>query len=303
MTFLFINYWAWLLAALLLGVAVGWLAWSNERRDGWFVGWLRWWGIAFAIGLAVALLKWLPGRAGLYLETALWLFAAYIIGCFIGGWLRATFGANDELAATARVWAVDSAAAASAAKAASVATPPATLPGFPPPGLPFRPGDADDLLRIRGVGPRNGAALNELGVYHVRQIADWSADNAAWVGAKLGGPGRVEREDWIGQAKLLTAGGDTAYSAFVKSGVIKPGADADEPLGAADIAVVKGDITAGGVAAREAAEAEARAHEAAAVAAAAAKADADAKAAAAAALADFDARAAATKARAGRSRG
>ena len=288
MSFFLIHYWGWMLAALLLGGGVGWLAWSNEPRDGWFVGWLRWWGTAFLVGLAIALTKIIPGRAGLYVETALWLFAIYIIGCFLGGWLRA-LSPPEEIAASAPVAFRSEPAAGSApvavAEAAVPAAPP-PLPGSPPSGLSARPEDVHDLTRIRGIGPANQKALNDLGVWRYDQIADWSADNASWVSAKLGSTGRVAREDWMGQARLLAAGGDTAFSGFVKSGSIKPGADADEPLSDADIAVVNGDI-ASGFAALDKAKAEA-----------AAKAEQEAKAAAAKAMAEFDARAAAQAERA-----
>ena len=94
MLFVFANFWGWILAALVLGSFVGWVTWSYEQRESWLRTWLRWWGLAFVIGLLLVLFKALPGRAGLYLETAIWLFAVYIVGCFVGGWLRAAFGSE-----------------------------------------------------------------------------------------------------------------------------------------------------------------------------------------------------------------
>ncbi|SHE48818.1 NADH dehydrogenase subunit E [Loktanella atrilutea] len=66
-----------------------------------------------------------------------------------------------------------------------------------------RDGQADNLKRINGIGPKIEAALNDLGIYHFSQIAAWSDADAAWVEGQLKSRGRVAREDWIGQAKTL----------------------------------------------------------------------------------------------------
>ena len=68
-----------------------------------------------------------------------------------------------------------------------------------------RAGQADDLTRIRGIDPANGQSLNGLGIYHFDQIAAWSRDEITWVGTYLAFPGRIDREDWVGQAKALAA--------------------------------------------------------------------------------------------------
>ena len=79
--------------------------------------------------------------------------------------------------------------------------------GERPPALPGpRGGNADDLRRIRGIGPQNTTRLHALGIYHLDQIAAWSPAEARWVGAYLAFPGRIEREDWIGQASALASG-------------------------------------------------------------------------------------------------
>ncbi|MCE4224196.1 NADH-quinone oxidoreductase subunit NuoE [Methylobacterium sp. C25] len=61
----------------------------------------------------------------------------------------------------------------------------------------------DDLTKIKGIGPVNNRRLNDLGVWHFDQIAAWSAPEIAWVGAYLAFPGRIDREDWVGQAAVL----------------------------------------------------------------------------------------------------
>jgi NADH-quinone oxidoreductase subunit E len=73
-----------------------------------------------------------------------------------------------------------------------------------------REGIADDLRRIKGIGPQNEARLNALGVYHHAQIAAWTPEEARWVGAYLAFAGRIEREDWVGQARALVAQSGTA---------------------------------------------------------------------------------------------
>ncbi|MEM1076743.1 MAG: NADH-quinone oxidoreductase subunit NuoE [Pseudomonadota bacterium] len=67
-----------------------------------------------------------------------------------------------------------------------------------------RGGRADDLKRIKGVGPKLEAKLNEIGIYHFRQIAAWSSAHVAWADENLVGfKGRVSRDDWVKQAKSL----------------------------------------------------------------------------------------------------
>ncbi|MBF9045229.1 NADH:ubiquinone oxidoreductase, partial [Rhodobacterales bacterium HKCCE4037] len=82
-----------------------------------------------------------------------------------------------------------------------------------------RGGQADDLKRIKGVGPKLEKLCNELGFYHFDQIANWSADEVAWVDANLQGfKGRVSRDNWVEQARLLAAGGETEFSKKVDDG-------------------------------------------------------------------------------------
>ncbi len=77
-----------------------------------------------------------------------------------------------------------------------------------------RDGRPDDLKRIKGVGPKLEALLNRLGFWHFDQVAGWSDAELAWVDANLEGfKGRASRDDWVGQAKILAAGGETEFSA------------------------------------------------------------------------------------------
>lgn len=69
-----------------------------------------------------------------------------------------------------------------------------------------RGGNADDLKRINGVGPKLEGVLNELGIFHFDQVAAWTPETVAWVDNYLSFKGRIDREDWIAQAKTLAAG-------------------------------------------------------------------------------------------------
>ena len=68
-----------------------------------------------------------------------------------------------------------------------------------------RDGGADDLKKIKGIGKVNEGRLNSFGIWHFDQIAGWGDEEAEWVDNFLTFPGRIGREDWIGQAKKLAA--------------------------------------------------------------------------------------------------
>ena len=102
--------------------------------------------------------------------------------------------------------------AAAATEEAGSGTRPATLDGP-------RDGGADDLKKIKGVGPKLEELVNSMGFYHFDQIANWTADEVAWVDENLEGfKGRVSRDGWVEQAKLLASGGETEFSQRVDKG-------------------------------------------------------------------------------------
>jgi predicted flap endonuclease-1-like 5' DNA nuclease len=109
------------------------------------------------------------------------------------------------------------AAAASAAAADAVGDRPRGL-------VAARDGRADDLKRIKGIGPQNEARLNALGIWHFDQIAAWTPANSRWVGAFLAFPGRIEREHWLDQAAVLATGGMTEFAKRVDKGDLHYGA-------------------------------------------------------------------------------
>ncbi|MBE7734478.1 hypothetical protein [Devosia faecipullorum] len=73
-----------------------------------------------------------------------------------------------------------------------------------PPSLPGpRSGRADDLRKIKGIGPKTEQALNDQGIYHFDQIAGWDAVHVDWLDGRVAIKGRIRREQWIEQAVLL----------------------------------------------------------------------------------------------------
>ena len=87
MAFLVTFHWGWLLASLLLGLAMGWIA-VVHRGQGVSKMTTRWLAVLAAALVAAALARLIPGRPGYWLDLGLMMFAAYLAGCAVGSWLR-----------------------------------------------------------------------------------------------------------------------------------------------------------------------------------------------------------------------
>jgi len=83
---------------------------------------------------------------------------------------------------------------------------PAESAGTKPELMAEAPESKDDLKKIGGVGPKLEETLNKMGVYTFAQVASWSADEVQWVDDNLSFKGRIDRDDWIGQATELMNG-------------------------------------------------------------------------------------------------
>ncbi|TDT74948.1 NADH dehydrogenase subunit E [Litoreibacter halocynthiae] len=82
-----------------------------------------------------------------------------------------------------------------------------------------RAGGPDDLKLIKGVGPKLEQLLHKLGVFHFDQVSSWRKKEVEWVDENLEGfKGRVSRDEWVKQAKVLAKGGTTEFSSRVKKG-------------------------------------------------------------------------------------
>jgi len=103
--------------------------------------------------------------------------------------------------------AVKPAAKPAAAKAPKVKKPDGPLRLSAP-----RKGKADDLKEIEGIGPALEKLCHSLGFYHFDQIAGWSAADVDWVDANMKTfKGRVVRDKWIAQSKIIVSEGLDAF--------------------------------------------------------------------------------------------
>ncbi len=161
------------------------------------------------------------------IEVALLLLIAFLIGCVIGYFLRcvlfkpkATEVKNAKPAPAPAPAPAATPAVATTSKPESKPAAAASSDGRPETLDKARGGKKDNLKRIKGIGPKIEGILNKLGIYHFDQIASWDKKTIAWVDDYLSFKGRVEREEWISQAKLLAKGEETNFSKRVDKGSV-----------------------------------------------------------------------------------
>jgi predicted flap endonuclease-1-like 5' DNA nuclease len=127
-------------------------------------------------------------------------------GSAVAGGVAGAAGAVAGGVAAAGAKAADVAGAAVDTTKAGAAAGAAAL-GFTSIGVAAAKGDPDDLLLIKGIGPKLNGVLNGLGITRFDQIAAWTAADVDKVDDHLGEfKDRIGREEWIPQAKLLAAG-------------------------------------------------------------------------------------------------
>ncbi|MBT8144411.1 MAG: hypothetical protein KJO55_06900 [Gammaproteobacteria bacterium] len=116
---------------------------------------------------------------------------------------------DSTLTETARAGATGAAAAIEAATARQQRLP---IGGDATPRKIYEPdwrlsapdGEPDKLQSIYGIGPKIEQQLNQLGVFHFRQIAAFTTTDVAWVEMHLRSfPGRILRDRWVEQARTL----------------------------------------------------------------------------------------------------
>ncbi|MBL4785288.1 MAG: NADH-quinone oxidoreductase subunit NuoE [Cohaesibacteraceae bacterium] len=76
-------------------------------------------------------------------------------------------------------------------------------------------GKPDDLKKISGVGKVLETKLNNLGIYHYQQIADFTKQDIDKIDGLLRFKGRIARESWLEQAVILASGNQTEFSSRV----------------------------------------------------------------------------------------
>lgn len=138
---------------------------------------------------------------------------------------KANVKADAKTVASAKAAAKPATAKAAApAKAASKSAPAAKPAAKPAPAAAVasvddknrpagiaKPAQVDDLKMISGVGPKIEGILHSLGIYTFAQVASWKKAEREWVDGYLKFKGRIEREDWLKQAKALAKGGEAEY--------------------------------------------------------------------------------------------
>ncbi len=87
MIYLLMFHWGWLMASLLLGLAMGWIA-VVQRGQGVSRTLARWLAALAAVLVAASVARIVPGRFGYWLDLLLVMFACYLVGCAVGSALR-----------------------------------------------------------------------------------------------------------------------------------------------------------------------------------------------------------------------
>ncbi|MET3854335.1 NADH-quinone oxidoreductase subunit E [Rhizobium sp. OAE497] len=116
--------------------------------------------------------------------------------------------------AAAKNAAAEAAPAVAEKPAKAAAAPAAAKPSLEDKNRPAgiaKPAAPDDLKLISGVGPKIEGILNELGIFTFAQVAAWKKAEREWVDGYLNFKGRIERDDWVKQAKALAKGGEAEY--------------------------------------------------------------------------------------------
>jgi predicted flap endonuclease-1-like 5' DNA nuclease len=160
----------------------------------------------------------------------LWLLLPLLIGLLTGwwAWARRSGGGDyayaapavtpepvrvpDPVVAAPRVVADPAPVAAKIAEVPKpVAAAAAALTAI---GIPVAIGNPDDLLQIKGVGPKLNQLMVSLGIRRFDQIAKWGAAEIGKVDEHLGSfKGRIVRDSWVEQAGLLARGAIAEFEA------------------------------------------------------------------------------------------
>lgn len=74
----------------------------------------------------------------------------------------------------------------------------------------------DDLLRIDGIDHVLLGELNDLGIFYFWQVASLTAEEVAYIAARIHFPDRIVRHHWIRQAKNLMEGAHSSAQAPIK---------------------------------------------------------------------------------------
>ena len=138
-------------------------------------------------------------------ENWILLVIALVVGLLVA-WYLFRSSRKTRVSGTSRD-VLDEGAERAQRNSALVDAPPAAArdPSATPVGTTATEGD--DLTRIKGLGPKLATTLNDLGVTRFDQIAAWDDAEIDRIDSQLGRfEGRIRRDDWPGQARLLATG-------------------------------------------------------------------------------------------------
>lgn len=140
------------------------------------------------------------------------IVAALVLGVAIA-WYVFNASRKTRVTGTSRD-VLDEGAAPAERNKALIDSAPAATPMQPAAGAAIQPdAGGDDLTRIKGLGPKLAATLRDLGVTTFAQIAAWDEAEIDRIDSQLGRfKGRIRRDDWVGQAKLLAQGDDVGFA-------------------------------------------------------------------------------------------
>lgn len=175
------------------------------------------WLGGFVIGAAAGLVAFgalvVVGKFDLFPAAAMGGGVATVAGLILG----LPWGASAPRPAAQVAQAAAPVAAPAAEPVDFVASPAASNDGPARLTAP-RGGKADNLKEIEGIGPAMEKLVNEMGFFHFDQIAGWSDADVAWVDANLKGfKGRVTRDRWVAQAKIIVNEGLEAFRERAKT--------------------------------------------------------------------------------------
>lgn len=176
------------------------------------------WAIGAAAGLVAFGALVIVGKFDLFPAAAMAGGIAAVAGMILG----MPWGASGPAPAAPVVADVAAPAPAKAAAAAQPVAAPVAAADAPATGplrlTAPRDGKADNLKEIEGIGPAMEKLVNELGFFHFDQIASWTESDVALVDAEMKGfKGRITRDKWVAQAKIIVTEGLEAFRERAKT--------------------------------------------------------------------------------------
>jgi len=177
------------------------------------------WIIAAAAGLVGFAVLVVIGKFDLFTAAFMAGGVAAVVGLILG----MPWGASPAPVAAAPAPAVKPAAASEPAPVVAPVVVRAPVAEAAPAAGPQRlsgpkGGKADNLKELEGVGPALEKLLNDRGFFHFDQIAAWSDADVAAVDAEMKTfKGRITRDRWVAQAKIIVTEGLEAFRERAKT--------------------------------------------------------------------------------------